>query len=352
MDFYKLEQSFRENALKADKQSVGKTVQVLTHVVSIQKRNGKPVLLTGTIYNDGMEVYGDVFLASSEVNTAMSLKPGDQIRVTGTLKSRVVKSKDVLRISGYQSSVSGSNGSVYGGGGSTQGGTVTLSWPVYTIEKSTIKVIQTEAARLKELNEKQAAESKKQSEIAAAWTEARTKLDTQAAQRAIDLGLDKSQIDSVMNEIHRIDPEVAYYPQVVEFYKFLLKSGKADTGNAISGSLDSRRPKLFGLIVELGGLNFKFKLANGDNILHFLIKERSFALRNDVASKNLKFSFTEVDVEIIKTVVTNAQAVGLGDMPDQFGKSPKDYVRAGPMLSGGFSAEHFEAIKKMILEMK
>lgn len=351
-DFYKLELTFRENALKAEKQSVGKTVQLNTHVMSIQKRNGKPIVLTGTVYNDGTEVYGDIFLAPSAVNTAMTLKPGDQIQVSGILKGRVVKSKDVLRISGYQSSVSGTNGSVYGGGGSTQGGTVTLSWPVYTIDKSSIKVIQTEAARLKALNDKQAAESKKAAEVTAAWNEARTKLDAKAAQRAIDLGLEKYQIDSTMNEIHRIDPEVAYYPQVVEFYKFLLKSGKADTGNAIAGSLDSRRPKLFAATVELGGLNFKFKFPNGDNILHFLIKEPTYAIRNDVSAKNLKMFFSEIDVEIIKTVVTHAQAAGLGDAQDQYGKTPKDYVQTAHRLSGGTMEKHFDAIKKLILEMK
>ncbi len=351
-DFNKLEASFKENTLKAERQSVGKPLQVRTHVLVVQKRNGKPLIIAGTVYPDGTEVYSDIYIAPASMNTAMALKPGDQIQVSGVLKRREVKSKDVLRVSGYQSSVYGSNGSVYGGGGSTQGGTVTLTWPVYTIENSTIKVIETEAARLRALAIKQAAEEKVRNEIGANWKEAISRLDTSFAKKAIDLGLPKYEIDEAIREITRLDPTVKFYAQAIEFYKFLLKTGKANAGQALASSIDSSRPALFSVIVELGGINFKGKMDNGDTMLHYLIKERTYALRTDVASKNLKLFFGEADVEFIKIVTSHPDAAGLGDVTDQFGKSAKDYVKDAVRLVGSSSNEHYKMIRALILAME
>lgn len=355
VNLLEMETTFQKNALKAESDFDGKLVRYETHVATVDRVNGKAHILASTIFDNQILINSDIFIDSSCVKLASELCANDRIQVTGTLASRTVMSKDVVEGSGYSGSVN--NG--YGGGGSTYVGTRTISWPQYRIVNATIKVVETEAARLDRVNKEQAETDKKNKVIMDAWNKALNGLDQDAAKKAFDLGLDKSYVDKAVLEINKMDPKIDGYDKYVEFYKFLLYSGKADIQKAGAWTLGQNdtwegiipaRPNLFKFFVESGAVKLDFKFANGDNWLLYFIKEQAL-FDASKAMNNLKIILDDNAVEFVRLLAENPKCKGLADEKDKYGKTARDYVaddRSGYLDSDG----RYTAIRKLILAMK
>lgn len=346
---YDVEQSFKENELSAAARLKGKTLSFHTFVIAVKNQGGKPMITAGNSYGGGNDIYLNAYLNAASKATAMKLKPGDEIKLTASFANRVVNSKDSLVISGYiPSGYSYSSGSI-------NGGTVTTSWPVYTFNGASVSLVQSAVARAKAQADAEAAAAKKQGAIDAAWKEACGHLDAGLLKKAIDLGVPGNYVDSALEEINRMDPSLAIYPQAKDFYLALIKCGKANIGNAIArsigmdptwGGMTSERPQLFKLLVENDFVNLNFKFANGDTFLHYFVKERNYGLRPEIAPKNLRMMFSGSEVEFIEILANAKGNQGLADIKDQYAMSPRDYVKAERSFLS--DRDGYAKIKKLI----
>jgi len=351
-----LETSFQQNALKAEDSLKGRIVKLDTYVISVDKVNGKPHIAAGTVFDNDVTVYSDVYIQSSAIKTASDLAPKDKIQITGLFVSRVVQSKDVLEGSGYMGSVS--NG--YGGGGSSYVGTKTPTWTLYRFDNATIKIVEKEVDRAKKEAENQAIAAANEKAISESWTTARDKLDKTAAKKAFDLGLNPKYVDDTILEITQMDPKLEVYDQVVDFYKFLLSSGKADIGKAIfwsTGQFDAwigtapARPRLFKIIVDMGLVKLDYKFPNGDNWLLFFIKDQTLQIDKTKPTDRIRTFFNNDDMEFVRILAQNPECKGMADIKDTYGKTAKDYVTPESIFIQSES-DQYKTIRELIRGMK
>ncbi len=312
---------YQENELKADTSYRGKPVSWELFVGTVRANNGKPFVETSIRFNDnaGGTYFCNAQLDPKAFKTAMDLKPGDRLRVSGIFSKREVFSKDEVQIGGY---IGGSyNGS--GGGGSINGGTVTRSWTIYTLKGCTVKVLQTEAQRLQEVQK----ENLKKEQREALWADALKTLDNKKAEQALAQGIPASYVDGVIQEIGRRDPGLANYDALVDFYDWAIRQPGVNWGQALGSVYQTPRPKLFRVLLKNGVLNYKFKYPNGDNVLHFMLKDYTLYSNMDRPSSELRISFTDSWAEMIEILCADPKAKGLADEKDAFGKTPKDYMK-------------------------
>jgi hypothetical protein len=341
-----MEQRFQQNAFAAEKELKGKPVSISTFVVEVKGQDGRPVVFAGTRFFDtGLEVYVNAGIAKASEATAMKLRPGDEIRMTGVLQSRVVHSRDRLVIDGYiPSGTSVISGSI-------QGGTVTVSWPVYTFSETSISIVRTEADRQKAIREAQEAEQKKQREILELVTEAVQKGDAKILQRAIDHGMTPNDVEACMLEIEKLEPSHPGAATLATFYGTFLKSGKADVGRAIQRTIgdvmNTPKPHLFKVLLDLDMVNLDFRLTNGDTLLHFLIKEP--VLNPSASTTRMRLFMRPENVEIVRLIVGTEKGKALANVPDRNGKTVKDYVRENQPLPSQEKA--FEDLRKILLAL-
>jgi len=312
---------YQENELKADTSYRGKPVSWELFVGTVRANNGKPYIETNIQFydNGGGTYFCNAQLDPKAYKTAMDLKPGDKLRVSGTFAKREVFSKDEVQIGGY---IGGSfQGS--GGGGSINGGTVTRTWTIYTLKGCTVKVIQTEAQRLAELQK----QKQKKEQLDAVWIDALKTLDKKKAEQALAQGIPISNVDDVLAEIARRDPALSNYPELVDFYEWALRQKGINLGNAVGAVFQNSRPKLFAVLLRNGAINYAFKFPNGDNLLHYMLKDYSIFANGDRPISSMRILFTESWAEMIEILCADPKAKGLSHEKDAYGKTPKDYVQ-------------------------
>ena len=222
---------------------------------------------------------------------------------------------------------------VYTGGSGT-------SWSVYTVDNGTVSLLPKGLAN--------AASATKHAALDEAWTSAISVLDVDQAQKVVDKGLDVMYIDAVLHEIATRDPGIDLYDKYVTFYDWSLHQKGINIKDAVGDAFEFKRPKLVQKILDADALNFKYQFPNGDNLLLFLIKEKSSSAKSEDAPKALEATFSDADADIIEMLCKAERAKGLGDQKDKYGKSSKDYVKEGNPTD---NAKAFQRIKDAILAM-
>lgn len=335
-----MEFKYRENALNAKTSYAGSTVKFQLYVDKAEEVNGKPQLQTSILFNDGMVLYCNANLKAEAVKTAVKLKAADLVEITGVLKGREILSKDEVQISGYSGSVYNGNG----GGGSVSGGTVTRTWTVYTLSSASVRLIESNEER----QAKAAKIEAQKKELESLWIDSIRNLDKAKGATAIKRGLSVKYINDTLYEISRIDPARVNYDAIVDYYGWCFEQQGIDFGKALVDAISSERPKLFAEILKRGGLNFKHKFQNGDNILHYMVKDQTFSINPANSPKNLRMFFSKNYAEIIRQICESPLAKGLADEPDAYGRTVRDYFKSESMLSHG---EGYKTLREVILNM-
>lgn len=320
-DIHAIEAKYQENALSAKKSYIGSTVKFQVFVTKIDEKNGKPLLQTDIVYfNDGIPLYCDVWLSTKSIAAALTLKPGDAVEVSGVLRKRESLTKSQIQSHGYASDGSGT------------------TWSLYTIDNGTVKILPKGLTN--------GASATKQAKLSEEWVTAISVLSVDDAQKVMDKGLDIVYVDAVIHEIATRDPGIALYDKYVTFYDWALHQKGINVKDAVGDVFEYKRPKLVQKILDADALNLKYQFTNGDNLFHFLLKEKT---KSEEAPKTLETTFNDADAEIIEMLCKAVGAKGLGDQKDKYGKTPKDYVKEGSPTADASPA--FKRIKDAILAM-
>lgn len=348
-DLLALEKRFLENEFAAKTNLKGKSLTIPTYVIGVKEEKGKVILSAGSLM-DGKTLYVTATLLPASKSVALKLRPGDFIKFTGKFESRVVHTKERLVIDGYIPSATSSIG------GSIQGGTVTDKWPVFTFTATRVSIVETAAARERATKKAEADAAAKKAKVDAIWKEAAEKFDVKRLDEAIKAGVPSNYLDSALEEINRMDPGLAIYPQVKEFYLAIMKSGKANGAFAIAraigidpawGGTAPVRPELFKLLVDNDFVNFTFTFANGDTFLHYFLKD-PILLNPNKASQRVKLSFYAQDLALIEAFAAKAPK-GVADIKDAYGKTARDYAKEATSFVDREGI--LEKIKKIIADM-